>query len=150
MKIVIDVINPDLNTMYSWLSLPEEDYNSSPDLFFENFNNNNEHYIQRAENWSNFNNAKLIVSDVNAQRTDDSSSFQATVIVDEIDIYEVAQALHVPSPVAKVFSLMGEKGIAVSFNTLFKINRKIISGEAVKQLEKRGMKAEGINAELIL
>lgn len=149
MKISITVTDPELGSMAKWLGLPGADENISADEFVTKFNENTGSFIQRADNWSEFNNAKLRVSEISAVRIGGGNSFRADVKIEEIDIYGVARALHVPGPVASLFSRIGEKGLASSFNTLFKINRIIISSEAVRQLAKRGMKAGGIRAEMI-
>jgi len=149
MKIIITVINPELKSMADWLALPDVDENISADEFIEKFNGNTDSFRQRSVNWSEFNHARLNVSEISAERTDESTSFKAQVTIEDMDIYEVTKALHVPSPVAALFSRIGEKGLASSFNTLFKINRPILSAEAVRQLSKRGMKADAVRAEMV-
>lgn len=148
MRLKISVINPELDTMTEWLGIQNAGSGISIDEFITKFNRNSDVYKQRTVNWSEFNKAELSMSDISAEATGNGTSFLADVIVDRINIYDVSRALKVPSPIAAICSRIGEKGLASSANILLKINKKIFSNEAVRQLNKRGMNAEAVYAEL--
>lgn len=148
MKMIFSVIEPELNTMTNWLEISNNDGSIEIDEFISKFNSNSDVYRQRTVNWSEFNNAKLSLGEVRAESTGEGTSFNAYLTIDEIDIYEVSRALNVPSAVASLFSHLGEKFIAASLNTVCTINRHLLSKEAVRQLNKRGMKAEAVYVKI--
>lgn len=150
-KINIFVIAPDLDKMAVWLKLSIHDEKISPDEFIRLFNDNEKSYILRADNWASYHNTELSVESVSAKKLDgyDDGSLNVTVSINKINISGAAMALGVPVPIAVIAAHMGERGLSVSLNAVLKLNRKIISGEAIRQLKKRQMNADSVYGEFV-
>ncbi|MCI7767175.1 MAG: hypothetical protein MSJ26_04240 [Oscillospiraceae bacterium] len=150
-KLEISVIAPRLNEMAAWLRLPVTGRIVPPDEFIRLFNENSGSYILRADNWARYHKTELSVDSVSAERLEgyNDGSFKASVIIDRIDISGAAKALGVPTPIAVIAAHMGERGISKSLNAVLKLNKRLISNEAVRQLKKRNMSASAVYGKVV-
>lgn len=150
-RIELSVIAPKLDEMAAWLKLPVSGDSVDADEFIRLFNENSEKYIIRADNWARYHKTELSVESVSAERLEgyNDGSFKASVTVNRIDITGTAKALGVPAPIAVIAAHMGERGISKSLNAVLKLNRKLISNEAVRQLKKRNMSAGAVYGNVI-